>query len=536
MTLKRVLLSLAVVLLPCAVHADAPRQNTYTQPHVLRFAEAEDIAGLNPLLQTQSVVANLSQMTMGHLFKYDSRNLPIPELATAVPTKENGGISADGMTVVLHIRQHVKWSDGTPFDADDVVFSIDAMNNPANNIPSRTGFDRITKVEEPNKSTVVLELKQPYSPVVSMFDSFGGWAVLPKHILGSLPNINNAPYNDLPIGIGPFRYTAWRRGDAVEMEANPYYWRGRPKLDKIIYKLIPDRNTVLTQLQTGELDLWYPTGGAYLSRVENIPSVTVLRQPAYIYNHMDFNVRTPALRDVVVRRALELATNRAELLEKVAHGVGYLQESVLPEPYPGVSKIPFVSYDVAKANVLLDRDGWKRGVDGIRVKNGLRLSIEVATSSGTPDVDVQLELIRENWQQIGAEMTVKRYLSALLFAPREEGGIIFNSKFDVAVIAWSVPPVDDLRTGFGCDAIPPNGENIMNYCNHALDPLFDDFYRQYGAAAQGRDLSKIARIVAQDVPTVVTYSRQDVFAYNKDLKNFHPNNVTVFDDMMNVDI
>jgi peptide/nickel transport system substrate-binding protein len=218
-------------------------------------------------------------------------------------------------------------------------------------------------------------LREPYGEIVPvLFSTSNGFAVLPKHLLGSLPDINKAPYNDLPVGIGPFRYAAWKRGDAVELEANPYYWRGRPRLQRVIMKIIPDRNTALTQLQTGEIDLWFPFGGVFLSRVQAIPSVNVIRQPAYAYNEIALNVKNPALADPTVRQALRLATDRKTLRDKVGHGVGILQDVAAPLVDPAVPKdIPFVAYDPDKANALLDRDGWVRGSDGVRSKNGVRL-------------------------------------------------------------------------------------------------------------------------------------------------------------------
>lgn len=537
---KRLLCSLACLALVAGGVAatGGARAGAATQPHVLRYTSAEDIQGLNPVLNTQAVVSQLSQLSMAWLFRYDRSNRPEPELATVVPSEKNGGISADGKTITFHIRKGVKWSDGQPFDADDVVFSFAVMNNPANNVISRDGFDLIAKIDEPDKATVVLHLKKPYSPFIPTFFGTAGAnpCLLPKHVLGSLANINDAPYNALPVGIGPFRYTAWRRGDAVELEANPYYWRGRPKLQKIVYKIISDRNTTLTQLQTGELDFWYPVPGAYLARAQAIDGVSIVRQAGYLYNHMDFNLSHPVVQDKAVRRALRLAIDRKLIRDKVAHGVGFLQESVVPEPYPGVAKLPFVDFNIAKANALLDAAGWKRGADGVRAKNGVRLSLDFASSSGSPDVDTQLEIIRTDWQQIGVEMNVKRYLSSVLFAPAADGGIVYGGKFDAIVFAWGVGALDDLYSTFACDMAPPKGQNDMHYCNHALDALMLDFQTHYGLDRQAEDLDKEARIIADDVPTIVTSSREDIFAVSKDLKNFHPNGVTPFDDMMQVDI
>jgi peptide/nickel transport system substrate-binding protein len=521
-----------------AAAGDAPR-NPATHPHELRYATAEDISTLNPVLNQQGTLTLLSQLTMAYLVRYDPQNRPVPELATAVPTLRNGGISADGTTLTFHLRRGVKWSDGAPFDADDVAFTLGAIMNPKNVITSRSGYDLVRKLDEPDKYTLVLHLSKPYSPFLPAFfgSATGGTCILPKHILGSLPDINTAPYNSLPVGIGPFRYTAWQRGEEVEMEANPLYWRGTPKLKKIVFKIIPDRNTTLTQLQTGELDLWWPVPGAFLSRVQAIPGVSYIRQPGYLYNHFDFNVTRAPVADPAVRQALRLATDRATLRDKVAHGVGILQESMVPAPYPGAPKdIPMVPFDIAKANALLDRGGWKRGADGVRAKDGVRLEIEFASSTGTPDVDTQLELIRSWWQQIGVQLTIKRYLSSLMFAPATEGGIVLGGKFDVIAFAWQVGAIDDLHDTFSCEAIPPKGQNVMHYCNRALEPLFADFERSYDPARQSADLDKEVRIILADAPTIVTASREDIFAYNRDLRNFHPNAVSFFDDMMDVDI
>ena len=518
--------------------ADSERVNKTTIPHVLRYSTAEDVQGLNPELESQAVVVWLSQMTMAYLFRYDHQNRMVPELASVIPTVANGGISRDGLTITLHLRSGVKWSDGEPFDADDVIFSVNVMNNSANNVVSRDGFDHITKMDEPNKDTVVVHLREPYGEIVPvLFSTSNGFAVLPKHLLGSLPDINKAPYNDLPVGIGPFRYAAWKRGDAVELEANPYYWRGRPRLQRVIMKIIPDRNTALTQLQTGEIDLWFPFGGVFLSRVQAIPSVNVIRQPAYAYNEIALNVKNPALADPTVRQALRLATDRKTLRDKVGHGVGILQDVAAPLVDPAVPKdIPFVAYDPDKANALLDRDGWVRGSDGVRSKNGVRLFFDVATSSGTPDVDTQVELIRSWWKAIGVDLSVQHYQSAMLFAPESEGGILYSGKFDIALLGWFTPvPIDPFNL-YSCKMFPPTGQNVGRYCDPKVDALFAEMRGTYDYDRYKTDLGKVLRLIADDVPVIVQTGRENIFGYNKDLKNFNPNNVSVFDDMMNVDI
>ncbi len=141
------------------------RVNGWTQPHVLRFADAQDVNTLNPYFGQITDVGYLSQMTMAWLIKWDEHNRPYPELATQVPTQENGGVSKDGLAITYHLRKGVRWSDGAPFNADDVVFSTRVLLNPATNVIGRQGWDQITTIDEPDKMPVVYHLRKPYSPL-----------------------------------------------------------------------------------------------------------------------------------------------------------------------------------------------------------------------------------------------------------------------------------------------------------------------------------------------------------------------------------
>jgi peptide/nickel transport system substrate-binding protein len=518
--------------------ADAGRINATTIPHVLRIGTAEDIRGLDPDLSSAFVLSLLSQMTGAYLFRSGHDNGFIPELAVTIPTFANGGISRDGRTITIELRHGVTWSDGRPFDASDVAFSIDAINNKGNDVPTRDGFDQIVKVDVPNKYRVVVHLRAPYGAIVAdLFSTANTYAILPKHLLGSLPDINRAPFNDLPIGIGPFKYSDWKRGDSVELEANPSYWRGRPKLDRVILKILPDRNTLIEQLQTGEIDLWGPIGGAFFGRVQAIPSVATLRSPGYAFNVITLNTRNAALAEVAVRRALQYATDRATIVAKIAHGVGILQDTVAPAIDPDSPKdIPFTAYDPAKANALLDADGWIRAADGIRMKGGRRLSFEVASTVGSPDVDAEIELIRSSWKDAGVEISVRRYQASLLFAEKADNGILNNGRFDIAFSSWDVNvPVDP--TGlFGCDEAPPAGQNIGSFCDKKIDAALADLHTTYDVSRRRADLSRAFHRIADDVPAIVVDGRENIFALNRDLKNFHPNALTVFDDMLDVDI
>lgn len=516
------------------------RQNAFTQPHVLRLATGEDIVGLNPMISTQGVVSYLSSMTMAWLVKTDAHANPtVPELATEVPTQANGGISRDGKTITWHLRRGVKWSDGAPFDGDDVVFSTQQVLNPANNVISRDGWDQIIKIDEPDKFTVVYHLKAPYSSyLVTFFSSAGANpAIMPKHLLKQYPNLNNVPYNSLPIGIGPFKYESWKRSDSIVLVPNPLYFRGLPKLQKIINKIIPDRNTVLQEVRSHEVDLWTPVSPHFYPELKAIPGITISMTPSFFFDHIDFNNQRPALRDPAVRQAMRFGIDRDTLNKKVRNGLYILTDSVVPpaSTYHDAS-IPLVPFDIARGNALLDRAGWRRGADGVRAKGGVRLALEYATSSGTPDSDTQIELERSWWKQMGIEITVKHYPAPLMFAPAQQGGIMYGGKFDLVGFAWGGDPNQDLSNLYACYRFPPNGQNDPRYCNTAVTAAMDKAKTTYDPAARRPYLNFIQQQMVKDSPIVVLDARKEIYAYNSDLKNWHPNPVAPFDDMLGVDI
>jgi peptide/nickel transport system substrate-binding protein len=532
----------ALVLPACTkvgTAGEGARHNATTQPHVLRYADLGDVTNLNPLFDPDLVLAWMSEMTMAWLIRYDHANQPVPELATEVPSLANGGISPDGKTITFHLRKGAKWSDGAPFDADDVVFSTRVILDPKTNVLSRDGWDLIRRIDEPDKYTVIYHLSKPYSPFVATFFSTGGAnpAIMPKHVLAKTADINKDPYNALPVGIGPFRYVAWKRGDRVEMEANPNYWRGLPKLKRVEYRIIPSRDTILSGLQTGDVDLWPIAAANYYPRLLRVPSITVIKQPSYAFNHLDFNVTRPALRDPAVRTALRMAMDRVAMRHLVSHDIGILQDGVLSPASPYFDpKIRFVAYDAARANAVLDAAGWRRGPDGIREKNGVRLSLDVVSNSGSPDTDTRIELIRSWWKKIGVEFVRKNVDPTLLFAPYANGGIIQTGKFDVVFFAWFTDASGSLAGIYSCRLIPPKGQNDTHWCNPAAEAAMDDLKGTYDVARQRRDDAIVQESLARDVPVIVTAVAEDLYAYNTDLTGFHPNQVSEFDDMMNVDI
>ncbi|MBV8081946.1 MAG: peptide ABC transporter substrate-binding protein [Candidatus Eremiobacteraeota bacterium] len=505
--------------------AQAPGSARNGHQGVLRIGEIFDPATLNPELATEQTTVDLSMFWTGYLFNWSDADQWVPELATAVPTIENGGISKDGRTITYHLRPNVKWQDGAPFGADDVIFSWHAVMNPANNITSRLGYDLITAIDKKDDHTIVVHLKQPYAPFTASFFTMSGtpYSIMPKHILGGLPNINRAPYNNLPVGTGPFKVAEWHKGSLIRFVANPAYWRGPPKLREIDYYTIPSDDTILLQLRTGELDMEYAAAQSQLPALRGIPGVNVVLNPYTQFAMLAYNLKNPILSDVRVRQALAFGTDRDTIIDKAAHGAPIRADSDQPNFLWAYNPdVPKYRYDPARANALLDAAGWKLGADRVRHKNGRALELVALSPSGSNISDVVFGVLQQDWKAIGVDLTEKQVNTALLSENYYQGGLIQTGKFDVAFYSWlnGVDPDDSVFTM--CDQWPPNGQNIDYYCNPKLDAAERIALREYSQAKRKLQYDEIQRLLATDQPFLVVWFNRRVNVLSKQLSGFKP--------------
>jgi peptide/nickel transport system substrate-binding protein len=530
-------LAVAVVAALAVAPGVAPAPAVAGQAHVLRYTDGIDVTTLNPFLATSGNVTDLATLTMAHLVRWDANRHPVPELATEIPSQSNGGVSADGKSITYHLRHGVRWSDGAPFDADDVAYSLRVVADKSNLITTRDAWDQIRSFDEPDKFTIVLHLREPYSPFIARyFSSDAQGCILPVHILGSSTNINQVPYNALPVGIGPFRYTAFRRGDAIEMEANPFYFGRKPKLQKIVYKLITDDNTILAELQTGEIDLWSAVSGNFVDRVRALAHFKTEMVPTPYVSGIFLQTEQPELRDPVVRRALRLAVNRPYLFQFVNHSLGTLTESVVAPVTIDSADLPRAPYDPAAANRLLDGAGWVRGADGVRAKDGVRLSLTVSMPAGYAPSAQLAELLRVQWQAVGAEVLTKPASSALFFAPASGGGIVESGTFDAALLSQSSGVYADIASAYGCAYRSPNGLNASRYCNPAVDKDILLYVATYDPKARAAIARRFQEAIDRDAPLIVIYARSFVYAHTDRLTGFRPQTFGTYDAMSDADI
>ncbi len=501
-------------------------RHPWTIPGVLRMATNSDPKNLDPVLAASAPTLELSAFMFSYTVRYDDRARPVPDAITEIPTVANGDVSPDGKTIRYKLRPNMKWHDGAPVTCNDLVFTWQVVMNPHNNVVTTDGYKDIRDVDCRDPLVAVVHMKRLYAPFLQQLWSVNGNApILPEHLLGKLNDdkgsFNKAPYQAAPIGSGPFRFVSWSRGNQVVMEAFPDYYLGRPKLDKVIYKIMPDENTMATQLATHELDLIFHGTGSIYTRLKATPGVTTVTPPVFLYNHLDFNLRRPMFADVRVRAALEDAIDRPTILAKVEHGLGELSNA---DESPSIGqaytdKVEKHPYDPAHAGALLDAAGWHRGRDGVRAKGGTRFAFTITAANESTTMKQVEEVVLSYWRAIGADVTVKNAPTPLIF-DNTANGILQGGHYDVAAFAWFAAVDPDASAIYSSENFAPHGQNALFW----NDPV--------ATAAMNAGLSTIEwprrvaayhvvqQRLASQVPTIILWFQHEPEAYNDDLKGF----------------
>ncbi len=493
---------------------------------VLRIGNNSEPDNMNPVVGNLQTEVDLSMFWGGYLLNWTDQNKFIGELAMEEPTLDNGGISKDGLSITYHLRKGVKWQDGPEFTADDVIYTWQQVMNPANNVGSRVGYDIISGIDKKDAYTITVHLKKQFAPFVASFFTMSAnpYPILPKHLLSQYPNLNQVAYNNKPVGTGPFIVTDWEKGNVITMVANPNYWRGPPKLQRVEYHIIPNENTLLTQLQTHEIDFTYNASASQYPELKNIPGTVVYLTPFTQYGQLGFNTSVSTLSDKLVRQALTYATDRNELINKVALGVNIPADTDQP-PFlwaydPNVKKYP---YDVVMAGKLLDQAGWKMGPDGFRHNaKGEKLSLQLTGATGRADSIKLQEVVQAQWRKVGVEATIKNYLSPQLFASYGAGGIFQRGKFDVGFYSWNNGVDPDNSTLWMCDQFPPAGQNTYHLCDPQIDAAEHIALTHYDIPTRKKAYWTIAERLADDQPAIINWFYRRLDIGSVDFKGYKP--------------
>jgi peptide/nickel transport system substrate-binding protein len=521
--------ALTIAMLVAASGCARQGAGTSSTSGVLRAAIFAEPASLNPLLGTNTAENFLYSLAFDLLVTLDDRGNEIPDLASAVPTIVNGGISRDGRTITYKLRRGVKWQDGKPFTSADVKFSWQAVMNPNNNVVERVGYDKVSAVDTPDPYTVVFHLKAPFAPFVDTVfgESDAPFRIVPKHLLGGYANINRIPFNQQPIGTGPFRVVRWYHGDHVEFAANPQYFRGAPKLRKILVYTVPDGNTSAAELESHGVDLVLAVTASNFRDLRRAPGVRTMlvKQPSYAA--AVFNTQHPPLDDVRVRQAIAYAINEKRIVDNLTYGTATLATADLSDFYwARDNALTGYPHNVDMANRLLDQAGWRRGPSGTRSRNGKELTLQLTIGAGSETARQIAVAVQSDLRQAGIDLAIKTYSYSLLYATAAMGGIQQNGKFDLALQVWVAGADPDDSSQWTCKAIPPAGNNISRYCNSAFDAAETAALTHFDRATRKRAYTLTQQMLVKDAPATFEYYPRARYAMNPSLQNFSPNGIS----------
>ena len=498
----------------------AGERNPWTVPGVLRLGADEEPDSLNLMYAHTAAADAVAGLLFSFLLRYDAHGNLIPDLAVAVPTLRNGGISRDGRRIVLHVRKGARWADGAPLTAADWLFTYHAVMNPANTVKTRYGWDGIAAASVPDPYTIVIRLKKPNVAVLGIL-AIGGAAYppLPAHSLAKLPDLNRASFNQSPLSSGPYLLKAWNHGTSLVFAPNPRYFRGAPKLKEVMWKVIPDVNTLFNELATHEIDVYPNVNANAIARLSSVNGITVARGLIANWRHLGINTSRPQLRDVRVRRAIAEAVDWDRIERTVFHSLDQLAVSdIFPQSWAAASLPPY-RYDPDDARRLLAAAGWRAGGDGVLRKGSLTMRLTIYATTGHQENTESQVLIQSMLRDVGVDVAVRNYPGSYLFAM---DGPLYTGKYD---LEWSIEtngPDPDNAGDWNGAFIPPRGANtswlddpLVNETSSAAASTFDTASRKMLYQREEERLREL-------VPAVFFSWQTNYTAINDDVKHYVP--------------
>ncbi len=488
-----------------------------------------DITSLNPIFEQNQVENFVDSLIFSKLVTIDNHGNDVPDLAAVVPTLQNGGISKNGLTITYHLRHGVTWHDGAPFTSRDVKFSWQQVMNQRNDVSGRVGYDDITSIDTPDPYTVVLHMKRVFPPMIDTFfgESDSPYEIVPAHLLSGYADLNQAPFNAQPVGTGPFRFARWERGDRIVLDANPAYFRGTPHIAQLTILIITDWNTMETELGAGQLDLAIEAPAVNYHRLIENPHLVGLPVRSPIYESILFNTSRAPLTDVNLRRAIAYAIDSNSIVRDITFGTGHIGNADLSRfSWAYDYSLAHTPFDPAKADALLDADGWSRDASGIRQKNGVPLSLQLVYGQGNAGVQALVQDVQQMLRRIGVAVQLKSYALATLYATAQDGGILAAGKFDMSVYPWVSGADPDNSSQWLCSMVPPAGNNDSHYCSAQMDAAQELALSTFDRTVRKRAYARIETLLLQDAPAAFLYDPPMLYVHVPQLQNFTPNGIS----------
>ncbi len=510
---------------------------------------SQEFENMNPLIATMMATTYMNRMILRTLVVIDADGKWVTQLAKSIPTMENGGakiIKVGGketVQAVWEILDNASWGDGTPITCGDFEFAIKVASSPNVSIGEKELYTQVVKIDidpkNAKKCTFTYDkLRWDYYTHAQLWP-------LPKHLeepiwkkYGTIKEgyEKNTLYTKDPTNVGlyngPYVVTSIQLGDNVSFAPNPKFYGTAPKIQKIIVKVIPNTGTLEANLRSGTIDTISVLGLSFDQALaldkkvkeEKLP-YTVAFQPSAVYEHIDLNLDNPMLKDVRVRKALLYSINREDLVNALFEGKQTVAlHNITPrDPWftEDPNKITVYKYNKREAERLLDEAGFKTGTDGIRTKDGKRLTFTIMTTAGNKTRELVQVYLQNQWKQVGVEVLTKNEPARNFF-----GETTKKRKFDsMALFAWVSAPESSPKQTFHSKNIPSekngwSGQNQMGWVNPKVDKLTEALDIEMKHEKRVELVQEMLKYYTDEVPVLPLYYRADNAVIPTNLKGF----------------
>jgi len=484
---------------------------------------------LNPVVATDGISYIAEWPLFDSLVELDQTLNVRPLLA------ESWDVSKDGLVYTFKLRQGVKWHDGAPFTARDVAFTFYAVLNPKVTTPHRAyfdalvGFPELTNKDAPKRPedltvkpievvdehTVRFRLRYPSGSFLAVLTNPRA-GIIPEHLLKSA-DLNTTEFNRKPVGTGPFKFVEWRRGERLVMEANPQYYGGRPALDRLIFRIIPDSVVLLQELRAGGVDFIENPPLNEVARLRQTPGLKVLVADNTSYNYFGWRQDLEPFNDLRVRRALNHAIDVPAVVKEALQGYATIATGQFPpSSWAFDPSVKPYAYDPNRAKALLAEAGFRPEADGVLAKNGKRFSFTIRHDQANQAVKDTAVIVQEYLKRVGVEAKLEP-LDWPTFVKK-----LFASEFEGIVVGWTNHHDPDPFAYTIWHSSQWKGRNFAHYKNPRVDELLEQARHTAVVAERKKHYAEFSRLLMEDAPYVFLYFPQQVFVTRQSYDGFVP--------------
>ncbi len=470
-----------------------------------------DASNLIPVLATDSTSHSISSLIFNGLVKYDRDLNIVGDLA------ESWDISKDGLVITFRLRKGIRWHDGQPFTAEDVLFTYRLTIDPKTPTAYAGDFLKVKKAEVLDPHTFRVTYDKPFAPALMSWGS----SVMPRHLLEG-KDVTKSPLSRHPVGTGPYRFKEWKTGQKIALVYNPDYFEGRPFLDGRVTRIIPDMATMFLELRARGIDQMGLTPLQFTRQTENPYFRNHFRKYRYLsfsYTYLGFNLQNPMFADRKVRQALACAVNKEELIDGVLLGLGKEASGPFkPGTWQYNADVKRYPYDPKKALELLAEAGWRdTDGDGILDKKGQRFEFELLVNQGNEVRAKTAEIVQRRLAEVGISVKI-RVIEWAAFIKE----FINKRRFDAVILGWTIPMDPDLYDVWHSSKTGPSELNFISYKNEEVDALLERGRSTFDRAERKRCYDRIQEIMAEDQPYIFLYVPDALPIFNARVRGIDP--------------